>query len=134
MHAPKFTPQDVLDLTAFLHTLPFPPPLQPATKEPEDQMQLSRGEHLFTELGCAKCHVPPLTYTSPEVYDVGFADEQGLTKFNPPSLRGVSQGYSFFHDGRAKTLDEVFTVHGHQLSRELQLSELRDLLRYLRSL
>jgi cytochrome c peroxidase len=134
MHAPKFTPQDVLDITAFLHTLPPPPPLEPATKAPQDIEQLARGEALFTRLGCGKCHVPPLTYTSPEVYDVGLEDEKGLKKFNPPSLRGVSQGYSFLHDGRAKTLESVFTEHGHQLPRPLETAELADLLRYLRSL
>jgi cytochrome c peroxidase len=133
MHAPKFTPQDVLDITAFLHTLPPPPPLQPATKAPKDQ-QLARGEALFGKLGCAECHVPPLTYTSPEVFDVGLEDEKGLKKFNPPSLRGVSQGYSFFHDGRAKTLEAVFTEHAHQLDRPLEKGELADLLRFLRSL
>ena len=134
MHAPKFSPQDVLDITAFLHTLPPPPPLEPATKAPKDIEQLARGETLFGKLGCAKCHVPPLTYTSPEVYDVGLEDEKGLKKFNPPSLRGVSQGYNFFHDGRAKTLEAVFTEHAHQLDRPLEKSELADLLRFLRSL
>jgi len=78
--------------------------------------------------------VPPLTYTSPGTYDVGLRDEKGLDKFNRPSLRGVSQGYSFFHDGRAKKLEEVFTVHGHQLNWALADDELGDLLRFLRSL
>ena len=134
MHAPKYSLQDVLDITAFLHTLPPPPPLEPATEEPADKVQLARGAGLFKRLGCAKCHVPPLTYTSPETYDVGLEDEKGLRKFNPPSLRGVSQGYSFFHDSRAKKLEEVFTVHGHQLDGPLEQAELADLLRFLRSL
>lgn len=134
MHAKNVTPQQIDDITAFLHTLPPPPPLQPATDEPADKAQLARGQTLFGLLGCAKCHVPPLTYTSPEAYDVGLADEKGQRKFNPPSLRGVSQGYSFFHDGRAKKLEDVFTVHGHQLERPLEKAELADLLRFLRSL
>ena len=134
MHAPKFSPQDVLDITAFLHTLPPPPPLEPVSEAPKDIAQLARGKGLFHSLGCAKCHVPPLTYTSPEVYDVGLEDEKGLKKFNPPSLRGVSQGYSFFHDGRAKTLEAVFTEHAHQLPRALEKEELADLVRFLRSL
>jgi cytochrome c peroxidase len=134
MHAKGITPQQVDDLTAFLHTLAPPPPLQPATDEPQDQTQLARGSALFNQLGCAKCHVPPLTYTSSDAYDVGLEDEKGQRKFNPPSLRGVSQGYSFFHDGRAKQLEDVFTIHGHQLDRPLEKAELADLLRYLRSL
>lgn len=134
MHVQNVTPDQIADLTAYLHTLPPPPPLEPATDDPRDQEMLARGKGLFTNLGCAKCHVPPLTYTSPDAYDVGLADEAGLTKFNPPSLRGVSQGYSFFHDGRVKTLEEVFTIHGHQLPRDLEKQELSDLLRFLRSL
>jgi cytochrome c peroxidase len=125
---------DHKDITAFLHTLPAPPPLQPATDDPADQAQLARGQSLFKDFGCAKCHLPQFTYTSPDVYDVGLTDEKGMSKFNPPSLLGVSQGYSFFHDGRAKTLEEVLTVHGHQLERGLADDELADLLRFLRSL
>jgi len=108
------TAQDVNDITAFLHTLPTPPPLQPATDDPADK----EGAACPAAKSCSRasaarvCHVPPLTYTSPAAYDVGLRDEKGLDKFNPPSLRGVSQGYSFLHDGRAKELEEVFTVHG----------------------
>jgi len=134
LHATQFTSQEVDDITAYLHTLPPPPPLEPATDHADDKARLSRGQSLFKDLGCAKCHVPPLTYTSPDAYDVGLTDEKGMNKFNPPSLRGVSQGYSFFHDGRAKTLEEVFTVVGHQLDRELTSDEMSDLIRFLRSL
>lgn len=134
MHATSFTQQQVGDLAAFLHTLEPPPPLQPATNDPADRAQLARGLALFQNLNCGKCHVAPLTYTSPDAFDVGLSDEQGLTKFNPPSLRGVSQGYAFFHDGRAKSLADVFTIHGHMLDRALTDNELADLLRFLRSL
>jgi cytochrome c peroxidase len=134
MHSQDFTQQQVGDLVAYLHTLEPPPPLVPATDDPADKALLARGETLFQNLGCTKCHVPPLTYTSPDAFDVGLTDEKGLTKFNPPSLRGVSQGYTFFHDGRAKSLEEVFTVHGHMLDRPLSDNELADLLRFLRSL
>jgi mono/diheme cytochrome c family protein len=134
MHAKEFTQQQISDLVAYLHTLEPPAPLEPATNDAADKEKLSRGENLFHNLGCAKCHVPPLTYTSPDAYDVGLSDEKGLNKFNPPSLRGVSQGYTFFHDGRAKSLEEVFTVHGHMLDRALSDDDLADLLRFLRSL
>jgi mono/diheme cytochrome c family protein len=134
MRVKNYTTQQIADITAYLHTLPPPPPLEPATDDPADKEKLARGKELFNNLGCAKCHIPPLTYTSPDTYDVGLEDEKGLKKFNPPSLRGVSQGYSFFHDGRAKTLEGVFTIHGHQLDRDLEKNELADLLRFLGSL
>src|SRR5205814_1970963 len=102
MHVRNVTPQQVIDINVFLHTLDPPPPLQPATNDPADNAQLSRGQSLFKDLGCVRCHLPQFTYTSPDVYDVGLRDEKGMSQFNPPSLLGVSQGYSFFHDGRAK--------------------------------
>ena len=134
------TPQITSDIAAYLQTLRLPPPpLEPASDDPGDEdssdnVQLRRGEALFERRGCVKCHVPASGYTSDATYDVGLRDEKGLSKFNPPSLRGVSQGYSFFHDGRAKTLEDVFLTHRHPHGEALPAEELADLLRFLRSL
>jgi len=98
-----------------------------------EQLML-RGRRRFGEWGCVHCHIPPLTYSSHGVYDVGFADERGLRKFNPPSLRGVGQGYRFLHDNRAASLEEVFTKFGHQVGTDVDRRDLADLLRFLRSL
>jgi cytochrome c peroxidase len=80
------------------------------------------------------CHIPPLTFTSHDVFDVGLPDENKLAKFNPPSLRGVGQGQSFLHDARATRLEDVFDVYGHQLRGELADADRADLLRFLRGL
>lgn len=128
------SPQVARAIAAFVESLPPPPPLQPASDDPEDKAQLARGEALFTDLGCADCHVPEQNYTSNATYDVGLRDEKGMSKFNPPSLRGVSQGYSFLHDGRAKELREVFVTHRHPYDEVLPDDELADLLRFLSSL
>jgi mono/diheme cytochrome c family protein len=134
MHAPHIKPADVDDLVSFLHTLPPVPPLKPVPRDDADQTQLTRGEKIFLREGCATCHVPPLTFTSHAVYDVGLADEKGLKKFNPPSLRGVGRLRKLFHDNRASGLREVFETHGHQLAVPLPAAELDDLIRYLESL
>jgi hypothetical protein len=134
IHSTNFTGRDVADLTTFLHKLPHPPPILPATTDAKDRQQLARGEKLFGELGCIQCHIPPRTYTSHGVVDVGLSDELGQRKFNPPSLRGVSQNARFFHDNRAPTLESIFTDYGHQLPRDLAPQELADLVRFLRSL
>jgi YVTN family beta-propeller protein len=115
-------------LTAYLHTLPPPPPEKAA-----DAAAVRRGRTVFERESCSTCHAPP-AYTSAKAYDVGLADEAGQTHFNPPSLRGVGRGGPFFHDGRAATLEEVFTRHRHQLRGELAGGELHDLLSFLRSL
>jgi cytochrome c peroxidase/DNA-binding beta-propeller fold protein YncE len=128
MHGPAPTDAQVADLEAYLQTLAPPPPPQSA-EEPVVQ----RGREVFEKNGCAACHAPP-TYTSRKTYNVGLIDEVGNSAFNPPSLRGVAQGGPFFHDGRAATLEEVFTRHRHQLKGELARAELADLLGFLRSL
>ena len=126
--------QKAKDIMAFIQTLAPPPPLKPASDDPADKAQLARGEALFHGLGCVDCHVPALGYTSDATYDIGLRDENGMTEFNPPSLRGVSQGYSFFHDGRSTKLEDVFVTHRHPYGEVLPDDELADLLRFLSSL
>jgi cytochrome c peroxidase len=125
------TPDDeqVATLVAFMKTLD-PPPL---FRNGSDSETVKRGEHLFGSLGCAKCHVPP-TYTSPETYDVGLSDAVGNARFNPPSLRGVGSRRSFFHDGSAASLTEVFAEHRHQVGNELSDGDLEALVTFLRML
>jgi cytochrome c peroxidase len=134
MHAPSVTAEQVDDLVSFLHTLPPPPPPEPVSADEADRAQVERGRVFFEEHGCVRCHIAPLVYTSHDVHDVGFADERGLRNFNPPSLRGVGQGYGFLHDGRAASLEEVFTKFHHKVGPDLPPDDLADLLRFLRSL
>ncbi len=126
--------EGVIDVVAFLHTLQPPPPVDTGTWTEDDLAQIQTGRHLFDTLGCRRCHVPPLTFTLDTTFDVGLRDEAGLKKYNPPTLRGVSQRQTYFHDGRAKSLKEVFLTHGHQLDRELTDHELESLLMFLGSL
>jgi DNA-binding beta-propeller fold protein YncE len=134
MHDPAFTPDHVGDLTTFLHNLPPPPPLAPVTADRVDREQVERGRLVFQRRGCVNCHIPPLTYSSHGVHDVGCEDEKGLRKFNPPSLRGVGQGRHFLHDNRAATLEAVFRTYYHQVEDGIDPDELADLLRFLRSI
>jgi YVTN family beta-propeller protein len=128
MHGPKPTEEQAEELVAYLQSLAAPPPLGR-----RDAGAVRRGAAVFAKQSCGRCHTPP-AYTSPKTYDVGLADEAGGRQFNPPSLRGVSQSGPYFHDGRAATLEEVFTHHRHQLEGKLTENELHDLLTFLRSL
>lgn len=127
MRGPAPTETQVRDLATYLRTLSPPPPVESAGPCVE------RGRQIFAEQGCARCHAPP-AYTSPKTYDVGLADEAGMDRFNPPSLRGVGQGGPYFHDGRAATLEDVFRQFRHELRRELTRDEVTDLVRFLRTL
>lgn len=122
------------DVVAFLHALAPPPPVDEGTWTEDQRRTIDRGRELFGELGCRRCHVPPVTYTIDASFDVGFQDEAGLSEFNPPSLRGVSQRRRFLHDGRANSLQAVFSEQGHQLERTLSAEELDALVAFLQSL
>jgi cytochrome c peroxidase len=124
MHG-RASERQVADLEAYLRTLPPPPPR--AGRGKEWDAAVSRGQGVFQAQGCGRCHTPP-TYTSARTYEVG----KGT--FNPPSLRGVSQGVAFFHDGRAASLEEVFTRFHHQVPPNLPRKDLDDLQAFLRTL
>jgi YVTN family beta-propeller protein len=132
MQGKKPTKEQVRDLVAYLKTLP-PPPSRARLLGRVDEAAVRRGHEVFEKHACGSCHTPPV-YTSSKTYDVGLADEAGHRHFNPPSLRGISQGGPFFHDGRAATLEDVFTKHRHQLKGALSRQERDDLLSFLGTL
>lgn len=133
MQGPKPTLEQVSDITAYLHTLKAAPPVVVSPTDAQKDA-IAAGREVFERQGCSKCHVPSLTFTTDAVFDVGLEDEEGLKKFNPPSLRGVSQRSSFLHDGRAKSLRAVFEEHSHPASMGLEPKDLNALIEYLRSI
>ena len=129
MHGEPLNDRETTDLVAYLRSLTAPP--HPTPKAPEDQVLA--GQELFGNLGCRDCHQPP-HYTSDGAYDIGLTDEKGRTKFNPPSLLGVSQRDRLFHDGRARGVEEVIRKFRHQLPPDIPPDDLKHLLAFLRSL
>ncbi len=128
----EVTEETVRALAAYVESLPPPPPLDVA-RGTVDAAAVARGRRIFREEGCIECHSPP-TYTSPDTYDVGLKDESGNQRFNPPTLRGVSQRDRWLHDGRAARLDDIFTRWRHGLEQPLDHGQLADLLAFLRQL
>ena len=125
------------ELATYLFTLDFAPSVIDARglrNDPEIQTQIEKGREVFHSQGCSACHVPSFTYTTDGAYDVGLHDQVGNRKFSPPSLRGVSQRDRLLHDGRAKSLEEVFSEWHHQLERPLNPENLRNLATFLQSL
>jgi len=132
MQGSKPADSQVADLAAFLGSL-APPPPSVAGDGPVDSPAVARGREVFQVRKCASCHVPP-EYTSPDRYDVGLTDEVGNHEFNPPSLRGVSLRNALLHDGRARSLDEVFQKERHPRGLELTSREIADLVAFLKTL
>ena len=90
---------------------------------PEMAASIERGSALFfsAEVGCSRCHtegdftnnqnLPPVITPSGLDNGLQFKDEID-GNFNVPSLRGVWDRGTFFHDGRAKSLRATIAVPG----------------------
>jgi len=132
MRGPRLGSRQANDLATYLKSLPAAPSLAEARGTIDTEV-VNRGRAVFARARCGSCHAAP-AYTSPRNYDVGLEDELGRTRFNPPSLRGVSQHRRLFHDNRAGSLGEVLGRFRHGLESPLSDGDRRDLLRFLESL
>lgn len=117
------------DLAAYLATLQPRPTLQ-GSADP----LVAEGRTVFEKQGCADCHAGQ-RLTKDSLEDVGMDDGlAGHHLFNPPSLRSVKQTAPYFHDGRAKSLEEVIDRFGHRIQEPFPPGDRAALLSYLKSL
>jgi cytochrome c peroxidase len=136
LHRHEPAGSEVEDIVAYLESLEPPKPLP--VKE-SDRLAVERGKTIFQDKGlCSNCH-HRAGLDDGKSHDIGTrgpSDTQD--RFDTPSLRGVSTSKSFLHDGRASTLEEIFTKHNprqrHGAAHLLSKEELSDLIAYLRSL
>ncbi len=112
---PELTNTELEDMVFFLALLDFPRKA-PATT----QSQL--GETLFTQIGCAQCHIPTLDgvelYSNLLLHDVLEDEFQGVTQgeatsglYRTPPLRGLRFGAPYFHDGTSETIEDAVRRH-----------------------
>ena len=128
----RFQEEDVQALNSFVQSLSPAPGIAVAQNRPSTAA-VERGRQLFETNNCLECHPAP-NFAAPLVVDVGLSDELGQSKFNPPSLRGVSQRRQFFHDGSAKSLKDVFLEFAHPRETTWSDYEVEDLVHYLETL
>jgi hypothetical protein len=87
---------------------------------------------------CVTCHPAPF-YSNFKLADVGtLAATDDSILFDTPHLNNLYLSAPYLHDGRAKTLEEIWTVYGtqdkHGVVNDLTKMELNDLINYIRSL
>ena len=121
-------------IARYLETLEAPPSLITARSEANGEL-FEEGRQVFHREGCQECHKAPY-YTTAETYNVGLTDSAGNQAFNPPTLLGISQRDTFFHDNSASTIEEVLFDRQHPEPREhpLPASERHALIHFLNSL
>jgi CxxC motif-containing protein (DUF1111 family) len=117
---PEISNADLSDLLVFTTSLAPPAPL------PMDA-EATRGEQLFTQINCAKCHIPNLVtngppifaYTDLLIHDMGPGLADGViqgsatgSEFRTQPLWGLRHTAPFLHDGRAPTILRAIEFHG----------------------
>jgi YVTN family beta-propeller protein len=103
-----------------------------------DRSMTSKGEEIPENNRCITCHPAPY-YTNLKQVDVNtlVATDDSM-KLDTPHLNNIYASPPYLHDGRAKTLEEIWTIYGkseqHGVVNDLTKDQLNDLVEYLKSL
>ncbi|HEC41732.1 MAG TPA: hypothetical protein ENI20_02755 [Bacteroides sp.] len=97
-----------------------------------DGMLIPEGNRCYT------CHPPPY-FTNMQMADVGTLSEtDDPMRLDVPQLNNVYESAPFLHDGRAATLEELWTRYNnedkHGVGNDMRKDQLNDLVEYLKSL
>ncbi len=87
---------------------------------------------------CSTCHPPPY-FTNLKMADVGtLSDTDDPMLFDAPQLNNVYESSPYLHDGRAATLEELWTKFNdddkHGIGNDMLKDQLNDLVEYLKSI
>lgn len=87
---------------------------------------------------CITCHPAP-NYTNKQQVDVGtLAASDDSILFDTPHLNNIYSSAPYLHDGRAQTLEEIWTIYGktemHGAVNDLTKMDLNDLIEFLKTL
>jgi len=96
------------------------------------------GNEIPASNRCYTCHPPPY-FTNLEMTDVGtLADSDDPMLFDVPQLNNVYESAPYLHDGKAATLEEIWTKYNdhdeHGVANDMTKDQLNDLVEYLKSL
>lgn len=98
----------------------------------------NNGTEIPVENRCITCHPPPY-FTNMQMADVGTLSEtDDPMLFDAPQLNNVYESAPYLHDGRAATLEELWTKFNdedkHGVANDMLKDQLNDLVVYLKSL
>lgn len=143
-----FTADQAAALERYIVTIVRPPnrhrtaagltPAQERGKRIFEREYDKSGNLIPKDKRCVNCHAPPY-FSNRRKFNVGTAswlDTHG--EFDVPHLNNIYDSAPYLHDGRAKSLEEIWTLynpydtHGH--TNDLTKDELNDLIEYLKTL
>jgi hypothetical protein len=139
---------DLDALAAYIGSLA---PREPPAPPPGSAALRAKGREIFfsAETDCARCHPPPRYTDSGRrladgrfvLYDVGTrlpSEPREMERLDTPSLLELRRSEPYLHDGRAKTLEEIFTKcnphDDHGKTSHLSGAEIHALCEFLRYL
>lgn len=113
-------------------------PAQQRGKELFERTRTNDGRVIAERDRCINCHPPP-NFTDRQLHDVGTATEiDRVTEFLTPHLNNIYESPPYLHDGRANTLEELWTVYNdddeHGVANDMTKDQLNDLIEYLLSI
>jgi YVTN family beta-propeller protein len=144
-----FSEEELYSLVGYILSL-SPAPSRYRTASGELTEAQRRGQAVFErtvtnerepippENRCMTCHPPPL-FTNKMKADVGSRGPTDTeTEFDTPALSNLYDHGPYLHDGRAATLEEIWTKYSpddlHGVANDLTKAQLNDLVEYLRVL
>jgi YVTN family beta-propeller protein len=148
MRTDPIPPEELKNLTTFITSQP--PPRWERRRHQELTPAQERGRQIFfatvtsegnpipRERQCHTCHRPPL-YTNRLPSAIGTKGPRDVSDlFDTPHLLGIAYSAPYLHDGRAKTLEELWTTYQtndlHGVSSYMNKHQLNDLVEFLKTL
>jgi YVTN family beta-propeller protein len=143
-----FTPEQVAALERYIQTIPRNPnryrtgdTLTPAQRRGKllfEREFSNSGETLTADQRCITCHSGPY-FTNREKASVGTASHLDTHEvFDIPHLTNIYESAPYLHDGRAETLEEIWTrfnpADDHGATNDMTKDQLNDLVEYLKTL
>ncbi len=143
-----FTPDQVTALESYICTIPRNPnrfrkpggltAAQLRGKRLFNRVRDNFGQIIPKEGRCIHCHSGPY-FTNRKKFDVGTQSHLD-TKilFDTPHLNNIYESAPYLHDGRAETLEEIWTRFNpddkHGITNDMTKDQLNDLIEYLKTL
>jgi cytochrome c peroxidase len=111
---------------------------QKSGKEIFERTHDSKGYEIPVVNRCVTCHPAPY-FTNKKMADVGtLAASDDSILFDTPHLNNIVYSPPYLHDGRAASLEEIWTLYGkteqHGSVNDLTKIQLNELIEYLKSL
>jgi len=143
-----FTPDQVVALERYIQTIPRNPnrfrtgeTLTPAQRRGKllfEREFSNSGDVLAADQRCITCHSGPY-FTNREMTSVGTASPLDTHDvFDVPHLTNIYESAPYLHDGRAETLEEIWTRFNpddkHGVTNDMTKDQLNDLVEYLKTL